>query len=283
MANIFSSPYYTGTPLGTLTFYDTGTLIPNIIYSDDSLVTPLPNPITADVNGRYPEIYLADGVIYRVIERDADGVTLADVDPINPTAAFTSLTVSGDGVFDGTVTAQTPDAGTEGAFKALASSVTNYAYFEALDPTGAVQWGNWRYDSTGLARWSGAFQVVGAATIGGALASGAGTFSGSARTVPVALTVAATTTCNTALSNAFTATLTTNITTFTVSNPTEGQTISIMFKQDGTGSRTISWPALFRWPAGSAPVLSTAAGARDLLTAQFIDGVWLAALSKGFA
>ena len=154
---------------------------------------------------------------------------------------------------------------------------------QALNAAGSVEWGHWRYDNTGLARWSGALQAVGAATFGGALSAGAGTFSGRARTVPVALTVAATTVLDAALSNAFTATLNVNVTTFTINNAVEGQTMSVLFVQDGTGSRTIAWPASFRWPGGSAPVLSTAASARDLLTAQFIGGVWLAVLSKGFA
>jgi hypothetical protein len=283
MPNIFAQPYYTGTPLGTLAFYGTGTLVLAAIYSDSAGVTPLPNPITADTNGRYPEIYLADGVTYRVIERDSGGVTLADVDPINPTGALSSLSVAGNGTFTGYVRAATPNSGTAGGCQLLGNVTTGFAYAQVLNNTAAVEWGNWRYDSTGLARWSGAAQVVGALTVGGALSAGAGVFSDRAYTVPTALTVAATTTLDASGSNAFTATLATNITTFTINNAVEGQTLSVLFKQDGTGSRTIAWPASFRWPAGSAPVLSTAAGSRDLLTAQFIDGVWLAALSKGFA
>jgi hypothetical protein len=283
MPNIFAQPYYTGTPLGTLTFYLTGTLVTEDIFSTVAGDTALPNPVTADVEGRYPEIYLADGVVYRMIERDSDGVTLADVDPINPVGSLSSLSVAGDGEFEGFVSAVTPDAGTDGGFKLLASAVTNFAYSQVLDEDGAVEWGHWRYDSTGLARWSGALQSVGAFTAGGAITGGSGTFSGRARTVPVALTVAASTTLDAALSNAFTAAMTVNVTTFTVTNAVEGHTMSVLFTQDGTGNRTIAWPASFRWPGGSAPVLSTAASARDLLTAQFIGGVWLAVLSKGFA
>lgn len=33
--------------------------------------------------------------------------------------------------------------------------------------------------------------------------------------------------------------------------------------QDGTGSRTISWNSVFKWDSGTAPILSTAANARD--------------------
>jgi hypothetical protein len=36
--------------------------------------------------------------------------------------------------------------------------------------------------------------------------------------------------------------------------------------QDATGSRTITWNAVFKWPAGVAPVLSTGAAKRDILS-----------------
>jgi hypothetical protein len=36
--------------------------------------------------------------------------------------------------------------------------------------------------------------------------------------------------------------------------------------QDGSGSRTITWNSVFKWPAGIAPVLSTPAGRRDLFS-----------------
>ena len=36
--------------------------------------------------------------------------------------------------------------------------------------------------------------------------------------------------------------------------------------QDGTGSRTLSWGSIYKWPGGVAPVLTTTASARDLIT-----------------
>lgn len=35
--------------------------------------------------------------------------------------------------------------------------------------------------------------------------------------------------------------------------------------QDGTGSRTITWNSVFKWTGGTAPTLSTTAGAKDLI------------------
>jgi len=33
--------------------------------------------------------------------------------------------------------------------------------------------------------------------------------------------------------------------------------------QDGTGGRTVTWPATVKWPGGVAPTLTTTANARD--------------------
>ena len=45
----------------------------------------------------------------------------------------------------------------------------------------------------------------------------------------------------------------------------------LVVNQDGTGSRTITWNSIFKWTAGVAPVLSTAASAKDVIT-FFGDG-----------
>jgi hypothetical protein len=65
-------------------------------------------------------------------------------------------------------------------------------------------------------------------------------------------------------------------------NLTNGQTYTLHVVQDGTGSRTITWNTVFKWPGGTAPTLSTGAGKRDVFvfstdgtnlyaTAQAID------------
>ena len=47
------------------------------------------------------------------------------------------------------------------------------------------------------------------------------------------------------------------------SNLVAGQSGSIFITQDGTGSRTASWKANWKWKGGTAPTLSTAAGSVD--------------------
>lgn len=117
--------------------------------------------------------------------------------------------------------------------------------------------------------------------------TGDSTFGGAAQTTPVVVTFNATTmTLNAALSNVFTTTFTANVTSApTISNPNDGQTINWFITQDGTGTRTMTWPTSFKWPGGTAGVLSTAINSVDLLVATYraSTGFWYAALSKAFS
>jgi hypothetical protein len=110
---------------------------------------------------------------------------------------------------------------------------------------------------------------------------------GGAATTSVAVTFNATTmTVNCALSNVFATTFTANVTVApTVSNPSDGQTINWFITQDATGSRTMTWPTSFKWPGGTAGVLSTAANSVDLVVATYRSGTgfWYATISKAFA
>lgn len=121
--------------------------------------------------------------------------------------------------------------------------------------------------------------------IGGTAAAGA-TFT-FAHTPPVVVTFSATAmTVNCSLSNVFTTTFTANVTTApTISNPKDGQTINWFITQDGTGSRTMTWPASFKWPGGTAGVLSTGANDVDLVVATYraTTGFWYVTLTKDFA
>lgn len=40
----------------------------------------------------------------------------------------------------------------------------------------------------------------------------------------------------------------------------------LIVNQDATGSRTLTWNAVFKWPGGVAPTLSTAANAKDVFS-----------------
>lgn len=57
-----------------------------------------------------------------------------------------------------------------------------------------------------------------------------------------------------------------NRTLATPTNPQLGITYSLNVIQDGTGSRTMTWPAAFDWGTTGAPTLTTTASKRDRIT-----------------
>ena len=74
--------------------------------------------------------------------------------------------------------------------------------------------------------------------------------------------------------NVFEITLTGNC-TFTFSNPSasgNATSFTLILKQDGTGSRTTTWPGSVDWPAATAPTLTTTESAVDILTFFTTDG-----------
>jgi hypothetical protein len=59
--------------------------------------------------------------------------------------------------------------------------------------------------------------------------------------------------------------------TFTFGNPISGATYTLELVQDGTGSRTVTWPSI-KWVGGISPLLSTAANSIDIIS-LFYDGL----------
>ena len=51
--------------------------------------------------------------------------------------------------------------------------------------------------------------------------------------------------------------------TFTFPTATAGKSFIMLLKQDGTGSRTVTWPAAVKWPSGTAPTITAAASKLD--------------------
>lgn len=81
-----------------------------------------------------------------------------------------------------------------------------------------------------------------------------------------ALTYSATITADFGTSANFSVTLTGNTTFASPSNAKPGQTGIIAITQDGTGSRTATYGANWKFAGGTAPTLTTAANATDFLT-----------------
>lgn len=72
--------------------------------------------------------------------------------------------------------------------------------------------------------------------------------------------------------------------TGTTNNVADGLTLYLI--QDGTGSHVVTWPASVKWPAATAPVLSTGANAIDIVVLESFDNgtTWFANLAgKAYA
>jgi len=54
--------------------------------------------------------------------------------------------------------------------------------------------------------------------------------------------------------------------TYTFTAPNGPCNVVLKLVQDATGSRTATWPATVKWPAGVAPTLTSAAGATDIVS-----------------
>ena len=87
---------------------------------------------------------------------------------------------------------------------------------------------------------------------------------------------------NAASGNLFAVTLTANC-TLSITGATSGKTCSLTFalKQDGTGSRTVTWPGSVKWSGGTAPTLTTNGGKVDFISLLSYDGgsVWFGFIS----
>jgi hypothetical protein len=51
--------------------------------------------------------------------------------------------------------------------------------------------------------------------------------------------------------------------TFTFPTATAGKGFTMLLKQDGTGSRTVTWPSSVKWPASTAPTITSTASKGD--------------------
>lgn len=76
-----------GTPYASAkaNFYETGTTTPKATYSNAGLTSANANPVVADANGRFPDIYLLAGRYKIVLTTSAD-VAIDTLDPVDATS-----------------------------------------------------------------------------------------------------------------------------------------------------------------------------------------------------
>lgn len=71
--------------------------------------------------------------------------------------------------------------------------------------------------------------------------------------------------------------------TYTFTAPSVKGRFQLMLVQDATGSRTVTWPSSVKWPGGTAPTLSTAANAIDIVTLYYDGTDYYAVESLNFS
>jgi hypothetical protein len=71
--------------------------------------------------------------------------------------------------------------------------------------------------------------------------------------------------------------------TFTFSDPSGATNLLLKIRQDGVGSRTITWPGSVLWPGGIAPTLTTTSSGIDVVSFYFDGTDYLGAASLAFA
>ena len=165
------------------------------------------------------------------------------------------------------------DTGDEVRANIIYNSTSNYLGFNGYNNTERMRIeSGGRVNIVGICSATGGVHIGAAATIfanGNTAFSGISTFAGvslSGTSESSILTQAAsgggTTDIEFETADNFIITMGGN-TSITAGNQKVGQTGSIFMVQDGTGSRTASWHADFKWTGGTAPTLTTTASAID--------------------
>lgn len=70
-------------------------------------------------------------------------------------------------------------------------------------------------------------------------------------------------------------TLQADATSATITNPSPGQTLTLAWQQDATGSRAYAWPPNCSFTNGAAPLAVTSASGRDVVTFYYNGSLWV--------
>jgi len=84
-------------PNASLYFYDSGTDKLSTIYADSGLTVTLSNPVTADSDGDFVNIYLTASSLYKIILKDGNGVTVWTADNDQPSLNTTIIPITNSG------------------------------------------------------------------------------------------------------------------------------------------------------------------------------------------
>lgn len=253
-----------------------GGLTPTNVYSDSACTISLGSSEVADAAGRFANMFVNDAVATRAILKDAGGATIRDIDPV---------TASGAG---GTIVSTVASSGGDTGLTLVSTGTTAISLL--LDGTLDVDSGGTGAADATNARLNlglGSSAILAETTTAQFLTNTADKVLSTdqvwAAAVPVALTDAATIALDMSLFIDATVTLAGNR---TLGNPTnvKYQSGAIKITQDGTGTRTLAYAGNWEFASATAPVLSTTAGAVDLLFYKVLSPTSIfASLTKAVA
>ncbi len=182
------------------------------------------------------------------------GITLTTPDIGTPSAGvLTNCSGTASSLTAGAVTGFTPASGSLTLSGADALTLTTTAETNVTLPTTGTLLANVSEDTT--------------PELGGEMDCGAHSIGFTQQTT----TGDGTTTIDWKLGNKFYFTFGAQSDTFTFTAPSNPCNLLLVLKQDGTGSRTATWPNMVMWPSGTAPTLSTAGGSIDIISFYY-DG-----------
>lgn len=229
--------------------FDFGTVTPKTTFSDFALTVPNTDPVVADADGLFGDIFVDIQCSMELQTFNDVSVYTADVfapeDGISTLAAADVSVADSGGFYTPTVTVES----------ALAELGADYSL-------GAVN------TVVGLQTFSGGIALADAEIGRGVLTDYAVTSNAVASSSNV-ITLDMTT------GNVFTTTLTEDITTVTLSNPpatgSYGELLWIITQDGASGAFTVAFPAAVLWPSGTAPTITVSNDAVDEVTLHTVD------------
>ena len=244
-------------------FFEFGTSTPKITFSDLALTSQNTDPVEADANGLFPDIFTdTKGTV--TLEGSTGTNIYGPIDFFGPEDGITALAASSVAVVDSAgnftaVNVETILAEISDDWAKLARTNT----FSAIQThTAAVQMSDQQLRRPLLLDY--AVENKTASSAGGTL------------------------TLDLTDGNSFGTTLTEN-TTVVLSNPPAagnyGQLVIKITQDAASGAFTVTWPASVKWPGGTAPVITTSNSAIDEITLRTINGgaEWRGSFSQAFS
>ena len=262
---------------GSLEFFLAGTSTPTNLFSNSSGTSIGPS-ISLNAGG-YPEaaghiitLFRDSSIALKIVGKDAAEITVWTADGLKDSLVILASTSNAEGAsLVGVEDAGSFFVGTE--LEAITQDIGANYLKNTVDKTGI----------TATYTFAGGVIAMADNEIRRALLLDYAVKNNSVSSAAGVLTLDLTT------GNSFVTTLTENITTVTISNPPAtgnyGQFVWKIIQDGAGGAFTVTFPASFIWPGGTAPVITTSNGAIDEVTARTIDAgtEWRGSFSQAFA